>query len=93
MQEIVCQSDAMLKFETVVDGVLVNGVDLIKWNGAGQFVECKVTGVASGLCQSRITAGVSFNITLLPPATSRAARFTRSASSVVKSSQPSLKAR
>lgn len=42
VREIVGASDAMLEFETVVDGVLVNGVDLIKWNDAGRIVEFKV---------------------------------------------------
>ncbi len=42
VREIVGPSDAMLEFETEIDGVLVNGVDLIKWNGAGQIVEFKV---------------------------------------------------
>jgi hypothetical protein len=42
VREIVGPSDAMLEFETEVDGVLVNGVDLIKWNEAGQIVEFKV---------------------------------------------------
>jgi hypothetical protein len=42
VREIVGPSDAMLEFETEVDGVLVNGVDLIKWNDAGQIVEFKV---------------------------------------------------
>ncbi len=42
VREIVGESDAMLEFETEVDGVLVNGVDLIKWNDAGQIVEFKV---------------------------------------------------
>ena len=42
VREIVGDSDAMLEFETEVDGVLVNGIDLIKWNGAGQIVEFKV---------------------------------------------------
>ena len=32
----------MLEFETVIDGVQVNGVDLIKWNDAGLIVEFKV---------------------------------------------------
>lgn len=27
---------------THIDGVLVNGVDLIKWNDAGQIIEFKV---------------------------------------------------
>lgn len=42
VREIVGASDAMLEFETVVDGILVNGVDLIKWNDAGRIVEFKV---------------------------------------------------
>jgi hypothetical protein len=42
VREIVGASDAMLEFETEIDGVLVNGVDLIKWNEAGQIVEFKV---------------------------------------------------
>ena len=32
----------MLEFETTIDGVLVNGVDLIKWNAAGKITEFKV---------------------------------------------------
>ncbi|MGQ0799641.1 MAG: nuclear transport factor 2 family protein [Pseudomarimonas sp.] len=42
VREIVGPADAMLEFETEVDGVLVNGVDLITWNDAGQIVEFKV---------------------------------------------------
>jgi hypothetical protein len=42
VREIVGTSDAMLEFETEIDGVLINGVDLIKWNDAGQIVEFKV---------------------------------------------------
>lgn len=42
VREIEGASEAVLEFETEVDGVLVNGVDLIKWNGAGQIVEFKV---------------------------------------------------
>ena len=42
VREIVGDSDAVLEFETEIDGVLVNGVDLIKWNDAGQIVEFKV---------------------------------------------------
>lgn len=42
VREIVGESDAMLEFETEVDGVLVNGVDIIKWNDAGQITEFKV---------------------------------------------------
>jgi SnoaL-like domain len=42
VREIVAATDAMLEFETEIDGVLVNGVDLIKWNDAGQIVDFKV---------------------------------------------------
>jgi len=42
VREIVGDSDAMLEFETEIDGILVNGVDLITWNDAGQIVAFKV---------------------------------------------------
>ena len=41
-REIVGPSDAMLEFETDIDGVLVNGVDIIKWDDSGRIVEFKV---------------------------------------------------
>jgi hypothetical protein len=34
--------DAMLEFETEIDGILVNGVDIITWNDAGQITAFKV---------------------------------------------------
>jgi SnoaL-like domain len=42
VREIVGPSDAMLEFETEIDGIVVNGVDLIQWNEGGQIVEFKV---------------------------------------------------
>ncbi len=42
VREIIGPSDAMLEFETEIDGVLVNGVDIIKWNETGKVVEFKV---------------------------------------------------
>ena len=42
VREIVGATDAMLEFETEIDGVSVNGVDIIKWNDAGKIVEFKV---------------------------------------------------
>lgn len=42
VREIIGTSDAMLEFETEIDGVLVNGVDIIKWNEGGKVVEFKV---------------------------------------------------
>ena len=42
VREIVGPTDAMLEFETVIDGITVNGVDLMRWNEAGQIVDFKV---------------------------------------------------
>ena len=42
VREIVGPHDAMLEFQTEIDGILVNGVDIIKWNEAGRIVEFKV---------------------------------------------------
>jgi hypothetical protein len=42
VREITGRSDAMLEFETEIDGIMVNGVDLIKWNESGQIVDFKV---------------------------------------------------
>lgn len=42
LREIVGERDAVLEFESVIDGITVNGVDLIKWNDAGQITEFKV---------------------------------------------------
>ena len=42
VREIRGPSDAMLEFETTLDGVLVNGVDIIHWNPQGLITEFKV---------------------------------------------------
>jgi hypothetical protein len=42
VREIIGAHDAMLEFETELDGILVNGVDIIQWNEAGRIVEFKV---------------------------------------------------
>ena len=42
VRELIGENDAMLEFETMIDGVLVNGVDLIKWDAAGKITEFKV---------------------------------------------------
>jgi|TARA_R110002049_G_C8936505_1_gene544630 hypothetical protein len=42
VRELVGDYDAMLEFETEVDGILVNGVDIIKWNERGEIIEFKV---------------------------------------------------
>jgi SnoaL-like domain len=42
VREILGANDAMLEFETEIDGIVVNGVDIIKWNQAGKITEFKV---------------------------------------------------
>ncbi|GHC06786.1 nuclear transport factor 2 family protein [Thermomonas carbonis] len=42
VRQIIGPHDAMLEFETEIDGVMVNGVDIIKWNEAGRIIEFKV---------------------------------------------------
>lgn len=42
VREVIGDRDAMLEFETTVDGIHVNGVDLIRWNEAGLIVDFKV---------------------------------------------------
>ncbi len=42
VREIRGPSDAMLEFETELDGVVINGVDIIHWNAQGQITEFKV---------------------------------------------------
>ena len=42
VREIVGVSDAVLEFQVEVDGVSVNGVDMIKWSEDGRITEFKV---------------------------------------------------
>ncbi len=42
VREIVGPRDALLEFETVIDGIAVNGIDLIRWNDEGRAVDFKV---------------------------------------------------
>ncbi|GIL16025.1 MAG: hypothetical protein BroJett039_11980 [Chloroflexota bacterium] len=41
-RELAGARDAMLEFETIVDGIYINGVDLVRWNDAGKLIEFKV---------------------------------------------------
>lgn len=41
VREIIGPSDAMLEFETEIDGVMVNGVDIIRWDAGGKIIEFK----------------------------------------------------
>ena len=42
VREVVGESDAVLEFETEIDGITINGVDMIRWNAAGRIPEFKV---------------------------------------------------
>jgi SnoaL-like domain len=42
VRELHGERDAMLEFEVKLDGITVNGVDMIKWNDAGKITEFKV---------------------------------------------------
>lgn len=42
VREVIGERDAVLEFETVIDGIVVNGVDMIRWNDHGKIVEFKV---------------------------------------------------
>ncbi len=42
VREIVGPNDAMLEFETEIDGILVNGVDIVTWNDEGRITAFKV---------------------------------------------------
>jgi len=42
VRELVGPNDAMLEFETEIDGIRVNGVDLITWNAENRITSFKV---------------------------------------------------
>jgi len=42
VREVIGPSDAVLEFEVEIDGITVNGVDMIKWNASGEISEFKV---------------------------------------------------
>lgn len=42
VREVVGTHDAVLEFETEMDGIHVNGVDMIRWNDEGEIVDFKV---------------------------------------------------
>jgi hypothetical protein len=69
VREIIGPSDAMLEFETEIDGVMVNGVDIIKWNESGRIVEFKVMIrplKAVNLVHQRMAAMLQENFAGLP---------------------------
>lgn len=42
VREVAGPNDAVLEFQVTIDNILVNGVDIIKWNDEGRIVEFKV---------------------------------------------------
>jgi len=42
VREVVSDSDAVLEFEAEIDGIHINGVDIIHWNAAGEIDDFKV---------------------------------------------------
>lgn len=42
IREITSPGDAALEFQVEMDGITVNGIDMLKWNDEGQIVEFKV---------------------------------------------------
>jgi hypothetical protein len=42
VRELQGDCDAVLEFEVQLDGITINGVDMIKWNKAGKITEFKV---------------------------------------------------
>ena len=42
VREVSGPNDAVLEFEVEIDGILVNGVDMIHWNENGRIVDFKV---------------------------------------------------
>ena len=42
VREIIGPNDAMLEFETEIDGIYIDGVDIIRWNDEGRITDFKV---------------------------------------------------
>lgn len=42
VRELKSEHDAILEFELELDGIAINGVDMITWNDAGKITEFKV---------------------------------------------------
>ncbi len=42
VRQVVSSSDAVLEFTAEIDGILLNGVDMMHWNAAGQIDDFKV---------------------------------------------------
>ena len=44
LREVVSGNNAVLEFTTVIDGITINGVDMITWGADGRITDFKVMG-------------------------------------------------
>ncbi|GLQ07889.1 nuclear transport factor 2 family protein [Sneathiella chinensis] len=42
LREVIGETDAVLEFQTEIDGITINGIDMIQWNDAGKITDFKV---------------------------------------------------
>ncbi|MEE9911020.1 MAG: nuclear transport factor 2 family protein [Deltaproteobacteria bacterium] len=42
LREVISGNNAVLEFQTVIDGITINGVDMITWDGDGRITDFKV---------------------------------------------------
>lgn len=59
LREVVGHDQAVLEFETEIDGVYVNGIDWISWDADGQIIDFKVLlrpAQALGAVQAQMAA-------------------------------------
>ena len=42
VREVENKTDTLLEFEVEIDGILINGIDMISWNNEGKIVDFKV---------------------------------------------------
>lgn len=42
VREVIGEHDAVLEFTTEIDGITINGVDMIRWNDDGKIIDFKV---------------------------------------------------
>ena len=42
VREVVNETETLLEFEVEIDGIIVNGIDMISWNSDGKIINFKV---------------------------------------------------
>ena len=42
LREVISGNNAVLEFQTIIDGITVNGVDMITWGDDGRIIDFKV---------------------------------------------------